>query len=67
MTVWFPIRFGAPGRHDRFVKAVTDVSLSISPGKTLGLVGESGSGKTTVGKAILRLVPITSGTIRLAG
>ncbi|MBV9276349.1 MAG: ABC transporter ATP-binding protein [Verrucomicrobia bacterium] len=67
LTVWFPIRSGAPGRRDRFVKAATDVSLSISPGKTLGLVGESGSGKTTVGKAILRLVPITSGTIRLAG
>ena len=49
------------------VKAVNGVSFSIAPEKTFGLVGESGSGKSTVARAILQLVDIQSGTIRLAG
>ncbi|MFC9701902.1 ABC transporter ATP-binding protein [Streptomyces sp. NPDC056943] len=44
-----------------------DVSLDIRPGETLGLVGESGSGKTTIGRAILGLAPVTSGTITFDG
>jgi oligopeptide transport system ATP-binding protein len=67
LTVWFPIRSGVRGRAGGFIKAVTDASFNVIAGKTVGLVGESGSGKTTVGKAILKLVPISSGTIRLAG
>ncbi|MCC7347213.1 MAG: ABC transporter ATP-binding protein [Variibacter sp.] len=39
------------------VHAVDRVSFSLEPGESLGLVGESGSGKTTIGKAILRLLP----------
>ena len=43
------------------VRAVDGVSFSVPRGKTLGLVGESGSGKTTIGKALLRLIPATAG------
>lgn len=49
------------------VKAVDDVSLAISKGETLGIVGESGCGKTTLGKAILHLVPKTSGKVYVEG
>src|SRR5580704_14814627 len=46
------------------VRAVDGVSLAISRGPFgIALVGESGSGKTTVGRAILRLVPVSGGTI----
>ena len=45
-------------------RAVKNVSLDIRRGETFGLVGESGSGKTTIGRAILRIHPLSGGEIR---
>ena len=47
--------------------AVKDANLEIYPGEVLGLVGESGSGKTTIGRAMVGLLPIKSGQVRVAG
>ncbi|WP_434063554.1 ATP-binding cassette domain-containing protein [Paramicrobacterium fandaimingii] len=48
-------------------RALTDISISIGEGETLGLVGESGSGKTTLGRAVLGLAPVSAGTIAFNG
>jgi ABC-type oligopeptide transport system ATPase subunit len=63
----FPIRRGLLRRTSGYVYAVDGVSLSIKSGETLALVGESGCGKSTVGRAILRLIEPTDGTIKLNG
>ncbi len=49
------------------VKAVEDVSLTVAAGEAVGLVGESGCGKTTLGRAVLRLIETTGGTVRFDG
>ncbi|AYY15498.1 ABC transporter ATP-binding protein [Actinobacteria bacterium YIM 96077] len=58
-------RTGAFGTNQ--LTAVQDVSFDINPGEVVSLIGESGSGKTTIGKMVLRLASITSGTITLDG
>jgi peptide/nickel transport system ATP-binding protein len=67
LKVHFPIRRGLMQRTVGHVRAVDDVSLDIQAGRTLALVGESGCGKTTVGKALLRLIEPTAGSIVLGG
>lgn len=67
LKVHFPIRSGFLQRQTDVVKAVDDVSFQIEPGTTLGLVGESGSGKSTLSRALLKLIPITSGQAFYAG
>jgi len=58
------VEYRSRGRH---VRALDGVSLDVAPGETVGLVGESGSGKSTLARAVLGLVPVTSGSIRFGG
>lgn len=49
------------------VKVLHGVDIRIGRGETVGIVGESGSGKTTLGRALLRLIDVTSGQIEFGG
>jgi oligopeptide/dipeptide ABC transporter ATP-binding protein len=64
---FFPIKKGLLRRTVGNVRAVDGVSFSIAPGETLGLVGESGCGKSTVGRAVLRLIEPSAGSIKIDG
>ena len=51
------------GKVTKIVKAVDNISFEVYKGETLGLVGESGCGKTTLGRALLGLIPATGGKV----
>lgn len=67
LQVHFPIRKGILQQVTGYVKAVDGVSLTLPQGHTLALVGESGCGKTTLGKALLQLIPPSAGSVQFAG
>jgi peptide/nickel transport system ATP-binding protein len=58
------VEFGP--RHAR-VQAVSGVSFDVLDGETVGIVGESGCGKSSLLRAVLRLVPLAGGSVRLDG
>lgn len=60
------IRYPGKWRKPGF-QAVNGIDLSVSKGEIVGLVGESGSGKSTIGKAVVGLVPIAEGNLELNG
>jgi len=67
LTVHFPVTRGLLRRQVGAVRAVDGVSFRLQRGRTLALVGESGCGKTTVGRALVGLLPEARGSVLLHG
>lgn len=60
------IEYPGRGRVPAF-RAVDEIDLQIGRGEVVGLVGESGSGKTTVGRAVVGLLPVAGGSLTIDG
>ena len=56
-------QFYFPWQKREIIKAVDDVSFNLKEGETLGIVGETGCGKSSLARAIIKMIPITSGKI----
>ena len=67
LKVHFPLPKKSLFGERSYVKAVDGVSFRVRKGTTFGIVGESGSGKTTIANAVMGLVGVSGGSIRLEG
>ncbi|THD85611.1 ATP-binding cassette domain-containing protein [Aliigemmobacter aestuarii] len=67
LGVGYQVASGGLWQGSRFLPIVLDVSLSLEPGRTLGIVGESGCGKSTLGRALLRLIEPNEGQVLWQG
>jgi ABC-2 type transport system ATP-binding protein len=62
-----PIEFKGLTKHFGLIKAVENMTLTVSPGKVTGFLGPNGSGKTTSLRMLLGLVSPTSGSATIGG
>jgi ABC-type glutathione transport system ATPase component len=67
LAVTYRLGTAFAANRKRTFEAVKGVSFDIAPRQGFALVGESGSGKTTISRAILRLVPMSGGSIEFDG
>ena len=67
LEVTYPLKKSFTGKVLQSLTAVDKVSFDVYRGETLGLVGESGCGKTTLGRALMRLIDKSSGSITFEG
>lgn len=68
LKIYYPVRENKGLRTiKKQLKAVDGISFDVYEGETFGIVGESGCGKTTTGKAIVRLLKPTEGSISFEG
>lgn len=67
LTKEFKIRGKKLGEKPQILHALSDVSVDIYAGETLGVIGESGCGKSTFGKCLVQLHQATSGTVEYEG
>src|SRR6056297_3662222 len=67
LSVRFPLPRQQLFARREYFRAVEDADLTLAPAETLGVVGESGCGKSSLARAVLRLLPVTEGTVALLG
>ncbi len=67
LDVTYTLKKSIFGKPLQTLKGVDGISFDIMEGETLGLVGESGCGKTTLGRALLRLIDHSAGSISYRG
>jgi len=63
----FPVTSGILRKTTGYIRALDRISFNVAAGEVLGVVGETGCGKSTLGRAVLRLIEPTSGTVRFDG